>query len=61
MKTVGGVTYTLSGQMNTKIYNCLNDCVYQKEGKPWTKFCFARGYQKVECNKEIGVPGPAPG
>jgi len=55
MKTVGGVTYTLSGQMNTKMYNCLNDCVYQMEGRPEAKFCFAMGDQKVECNDdEIG-------
>merc|ERR1711892_378943 len=52
MKTVGGVTYTLSGQMNTKMYNCLNDCVYQMEGRPEAKFCFAMGDQKVECNDE---------
>merc|ERR1711892_1018298 len=52
MKTVGGVTYTLSGQKNTKIYNCLNDCVYQMEGRPEAKFCFAMGDQKVECNDD---------
>merc|ERR1711892_1599364 len=52
MKTVGGVTYTLSGQMNTKMYNCLNDCVYQMEGRPEAKFCFAMGDQKVECNDD---------
>merc|ERR1719341_1264022 len=51
-KTVGGVTYTLSGQMNTKMYNCLNDCVYQKEGETGAKFCFAMGDEKVECNDE---------
>merc|ERR1712106_1297179 len=52
MKTVGGMTYTLSGQMNTKMYNCLNDCVYQMEGRPEAKFCFAMGDQKVECNDD---------
>ena len=51
-KTVGGVTYTLSGQMDTKMYNCLNDCVYQKEGQTGAKFCFAMGELEVECNDQ---------
>ena len=46
------MTYTLTGQMDTKIYNCLNDCVYQKEGQTGAKFCFAMGDEKVECNDE---------
>ena len=37
-RLVGGVTYTLTGQMDTKMYNCLNDCVYQKEGQTGAKF-----------------------
>merc|ERR1712123_333568 len=60
MKTVGGVTYTLSGQMNTKMYNCLNDCVYQMEGRPEAKFCFAMGDQKVECNDNEMVGSKRP-
>ena len=56
-KTVGGVTYTLTGQMDTKIYNCLNDCVYQKEGQTGAKFCFAMGDEKVECNDEPPMEG----
>merc|ERR1712123_328135 len=60
MKTVGGVTYTLSGQMNTKMYNCLNDCVYQMEGRPGAKFCFAMGDQEVECNDDEMVGSERP-
>merc|ERR1711892_1530694 len=60
MKTVGGVTYTLSGQMNTKMYNCLNDCVYQMEGRPEAKFCFAIGDQEVECNDNEVVGSKRP-
>merc|ERR1712123_103103 len=60
MKTVGGVTYTLTGQMNTKMYNCLNDCVYQMEGRPEAKFCFAMGDQQVECNDDEMVGSERP-
>merc|ERR1712128_305897 len=60
MKTVGGVTYTLSGQMNTKMYNCLNNCVYQMEGRPEAKFCFAMGDQEVECNDDEMVGSERP-
>jgi len=51
-KTVGEVTYTLVGRMDTKMYNCMSDCIYQKEGMGGAKFCFAIGDQKVECNDE---------
>ena len=55
--TVGGVTYTLTGQMDTKMYNCLNDCVYQMEDQPGAKFCFGMGDMKVECNDEPPMEG----
>jgi len=51
-KTVGGVTYSLVGQMDTKMYNCLSDCIYMKEGQEGSKFCFAMGDLQVECNDE---------
>jgi len=51
-KTVGGVTYSLIGQMDTKMYNCLSDCIYMKEGQEGSKFCFAMGDLQVECNDE---------
>ena len=40
------------------MYNCLNDCVYQKEGQTGSKFCFAMGDEKVECNDEPPMEGP---
>merc|ERR1711971_940792 len=55
-KTVGGVTYILSGKMDTRMYNCLSDCVYQKDGEIGSKFCFAMGDEKVECNDEEKPP-----
>jgi len=51
-KTVGGVTYSLIGQMDTKMYNCLSDCIYMREGQEGGKFCFAMGDLQVECNDE---------
>jgi len=51
-KTVGGVTYSLIGQMDTKMYNCLSDCIYMREGQEGQKFCFAMGDLQVECNDE---------
>jgi len=51
-KTVGGVTYSLIGQMDTKMYNCLSDCIYMREGQEGSKFCFAMGDLQVECNDE---------
>ena len=43
-----------TGQMDTKAYNCMSDCVYQKEGEAGAKYCFAVGDMKVECkDKEM--------
>merc|ERR1719308_125855 len=38
--------------MDTKMYNCLSDCIYMREGKEGGKFCFAMGDLQVECNDE---------
>jgi hypothetical protein len=48
-KTVGGISYTLTGQMDTQAYNCDSDCVYQKDGEPGMQYCFATGDMEVEC------------
>ena len=55
-KTVGGISYTLTGQMDTKAYNCMSDCVYQKEGEAGAKYCFAVGGMKVECKDKEETP-----
>ena len=51
-KDVGGVGYTLVGQMDTRAYQCLNDCIYVKDDDPEVKFCFAAGDLEVECTEE---------
>merc|ERR1712215_447037 len=59
-KIVGGISYTLVGEMDTKEYNCLNDCVYQKKLEPGTKYCFAVGDEKVECKDGPPMGGSKP-
>ena len=55
-KTVGGVSYDLVREADTTSYNCLANCVYQKEGKtggpggPVELFCFAAGDFEVVCS-----------
>jgi hypothetical protein len=51
-KDVGGVRYSLVGKMDTKVYNCLNDCIYVKDEEPSAKFCFATGNLEVECTEK---------
>jgi hypothetical protein len=51
-KDVGGVSYTLVGRMDTKSYQCINDCIYVKDEEPRVKFCFASGDVKVECTED---------
>merc|ERR1711892_425632 len=51
-KDVGGVSYSLVGQMDTTAYQCLNNCVYVKDQDPTVKFCFASGDLQVECTKD---------
>merc|ERR1711892_1367015 len=51
-KDVGGVSYSLVGQMDTKAYQCLNNCIYVKDQDPTVKFCFASGDLQVECTED---------
>ena len=29
--------------------NCLDNCIYSRDGKPGSEYCFASGQQKVQC------------
>merc|ERR1711892_1153926 len=65
-KMVGGIWYSYVGKMDTKMYNCLNPCVYQKiiffkKGEEGAKFCFAMGEEKVECKDEDITKPPMEG
>jgi len=59
-KDVGGVGYTLVGQMDTRAYQCLNDCIYVKDEDPDVKFCFAAGDLEVECTGDESQPSGLP-
>merc|ERR1711872_311748 len=61
-KVVGDNAYTLVGKMNTKAYKCLNDCIYKRKDGSGSKFCFAAGDEKVECQDEEsgGTDKPKP-
>merc|ERR1712123_110593 len=51
-KDVGGVSYSLVGQMDTTAYQCLNNCIYVNDQDPTVKFCFASGDLQVECTED---------
>merc|ERR1712123_438913 len=51
-KDVGGVSYSLVGQMDTTAYQCLNSCIYVNDQDPTVKFCFASGDLQVECTED---------
>ena len=48
---MNGESYTLvSSQGDTSDYNCLDQCVYHKDGDTeFKKYCFAHGNGEVEC------------
>jgi len=48
-KEVGGITYNLVGEQDTSNYNCKSNCIFEKEGKPGSRYCFASGTQPVNC------------
>jgi len=70
-KTVGGVSYILVKEADTRGYNCLANCVYEKYDQVQTDgqlFCFAAGDLEVVCGgdgefteKPGGPEEPGPG
>merc|ERR1719228_3221675 len=59
-KTVGGISYTLVGRMDTEDYNCFNDCIYQNKDEPGTNYCFAVGDLQAECESKPPMGGTKP-
>ena len=47
--TVGGILYTLAGKMDTSVYNCKSDCVYNREDEPGINYCMGQGDMEVKC------------
>jgi hypothetical protein len=50
-KTVGGVPYTLVDEADTSDYNCVSNCVYERDDIPGGRFCFKEGNLEVVCNE----------
>merc|ERR1712121_232795 len=48
-KQVRGVTYNLVGEQDTSNYNCKSNCIFEKEGAPGSRYCFASGTLPVFC------------
>merc|ERR1712233_153298 len=51
---MGGITWDL---------NCLSPCIFEKEDQPGSKYCFASGDMKVECEDDMDFTptgGPRP-
>merc|ERR1719430_589762 len=43
--------------------NCLSPCIFEKENQPGSKYCFAAGDMKVECEEDMDFTptgGPRP-
>merc|ERR1712215_107430 len=50
MKSVGGIKYNLMENAGVEVpENCMSQCIYEQEGNPNSRFCFARGSLPVEC------------
>merc|ERR1712106_639916 len=53
-KMVGGVEYILRREEDTTIYNCLDNCIFEKADSPGPLFCFAAGDLEVVCDDSGG-------
>merc|ERR1711892_622650 len=56
-KMVGGVEYILRREEDTTIYNCLDNCIFEKADSPGPLFCFAAGDLEVVCDDAEGGSG----
>jgi hypothetical protein len=51
-KTVGGTPYTLVDEADTSDYNCMSNCIYERdEDQGGGRFCFEEGLLEVVCNQ----------
>merc|ERR1712128_79503 len=56
-KMVGGVEYILRREEDTTLYNCLDNCIFEKADSPGPLFCFAAGDLEVVCDDAEGGSG----
>merc|ERR1739838_990753 len=59
-KMVGGVEYILRREEDTTIYNCLDNCIFEKTDSAGPLFCFAAGDLEVVCDDAEGGSGSGP-
>merc|ERR1711892_743610 len=59
-KMVGGVEYILRREEDTTIYDCLDNCIFEKTDSPGPLFCFAAGDLEVVCDDAEGGSGSGP-
>merc|ERR1711892_1493013 len=59
-KVVGGVEYILRREEDTALYNCLDNCIFEKTDSPGPLFCFAAGDLEVVCDDAEGGRGSGP-
>merc|ERR1712106_1268645 len=57
---VGGVEYILRREEDTTIYDCLDNCIFEKTDSPGPLFCFAAGDLEVVCDDAEGGSGSGP-
>merc|ERR1712098_706577 len=48
---MGNIGYDHNGM--TFDLNCLSPCIFEKEDQPGSKYCFAAGDMKVECEDDM--------
>jgi len=53
---VDGKGYTQIGIEDTQEYNCLSDCIYERDDQPGSKYCFRAGNKETAC--QVGTPAP---
>merc|ERR1711892_1108773 len=59
-KMVGGVEYIPRREEDTTIYDCLDNCIFEKLDSPGPLFCFAAGDLEVVCDDAEGGSGSGP-
>merc|ERR1719391_1380522 len=53
-KTVGEHTYRLVKQEDTSAFDCVSECVYEREDKPGKMICFKQGDLPASCSAKSG-------
>ena len=52
-KIVGSEAYHFKHIGDTSLYNCIDNCIYEKESEEGSSYCFAAGDLRVKCEENI--------